>query len=393
MAEPNQFAYIDEEGFHRQDFEQILEYYQNQFKVIYGNGINLDPDTQDGSLTADAMASPMNDVVNLAQDIYNSFSPATAQSDALSRNVKINGIERRSATFSTADLTIIGTVGTVITDGIAEDTLSQDWLLPTTVTIPAGGEITVTATAKDEGNIAADANTITKIKTPTLGWQSVDNPLAATNGVPVETDGELRIKQSQSVANPALSVIESIIGNVLNVDGVDRLIGYENDTDLTDSNGIPPHSISIVVEGGDNQEIGDSIATTKTPGTGTYGTESVDTFDQYGTINVINFYRPTIAQIGVNITGTNLGGYISTYGDEIAQNITDYINSLQIGEDVLISKLYSPANLSDESENDTYDITSIEINRDGGAFSPSNITIGFNEAAACDIADVTVTIS
>ena len=376
MAESNQFAYIDETGFHRNDFEQILEYYQDQFRTIFGSDINIDPDTQDGALISGAMASPMNDVVNLAQDIYNSFSPATAQADALSRNVRINGIERRSATFSTVDLNIVGTVGTVITNGIAQDTLSQDWLLPTTVEIPTGGTITVTATAKDEGAISADANTVTTIKTPQRGWQTVDNPLAATSGVPVESDGELRIKQGQSVANPALSVIDSIIGNVLNIDGVDRIKGYENDTDVIDSDGIPPHSISMIVEGGDSQAIGDSIATTKTPGTGTYGTESVNTFDKYGTVNVINFYRPTIAQISVNIVGTAFTGYISTYGDEIAQNITDYINSLIIGEDVIISKLYTPANLSNEADNDTYDITSIEIARDGGGFSSSNIIIG-----------------
>jgi len=128
----------------------------------------------------------------------------------------------------------------VITNGIAVDTLNQKWLLPAEVIIPISGDITVTALAKEQGNISAEASTVNTIFTPTRGWQSVNNPLAAVNGAPVESDARLRARQTLSVAQPALTVFESTVGLVASVTGVTRYRGYENDQDVTDINGIPP---------------------------------------------------------------------------------------------------------------------------------------------------------
>src|SRR6185503_10030857 len=96
---------------------------------------------------------------------------------------------------------------------------------------------------------------------------------------------ELRARQVVSTALPSLSVMDGTVGAVANVTGVTRFKGYENDTGSADVNGIPAHSISIVAEGGDSQEIADAIARHKTPGTGTYGTTSVTTYDAQGVPN------------------------------------------------------------------------------------------------------------
>ena len=289
--------YVDATGFHYPDYPTVLQYLTDEYKAIYGADTYLAPDSQDGQWLA-IQALAIFDTMQVAAAVYSSFSPLTAQADALSRNVKINGIKRRAATFSTADLLIIGTAGTVINNGQAEDTLSQKWNLPASVTIPPGGSITVTATATEIGSVTAGPNTINKIATPTLGWQSVDNATAATVGDPVETDAELRRRQTFSTALPSLTVLDGTIGAVASVPGVTRFRGYENDSDVADANGIPAHSIAIVAEGGDQQAIGDAIAVKKTPGTGTYGTTTVTTYDQYGLPNLIDFFRPTPATIG-----------------------------------------------------------------------------------------------
>lgn len=51
----------------------------------------------------------------------NSFSPATAQDDALSGNVKINGIYRRKAIRSEVDVLLVGQVGTEVINGYLRD--------------------------------------------------------------------------------------------------------------------------------------------------------------------------------------------------------------------------------------------------------------------------------
>ncbi|WP_230972987.1 baseplate J/gp47 family protein [Burkholderia vietnamiensis] len=204
-------------------------------------------------------------------------------------NVKINGIARKVASYSSADLVLIGQAGATITNGVAKDANGVQWLLPATVTIPPSGTITVTATCASIGEVSARAGTINQIATPALGWQSETDPADAAEGAPVEKDAVLRQRQTVSTALPSLTVLDGIIGAVANVPGVTRYVPYENDTDATDANGIPSHSISLVVEGGDATAIANAIAAKKTPGSGTYGTTAIIVADIYGRPTTIRF--------------------------------------------------------------------------------------------------------
>ena len=380
---------LDAAGFRYPDYPTILQSLTDEYHAIYGSDAYLAPDSQDGQMIA-ISASAINDTLQIAAKIYNSFSPLTAQSDALSRNVKINGIRRRIATHSTADLTIIGQAGTVITSGQAEDVLGQKWDLPISVTVPVGGSIVVTATAVDIGAITAAPNTITKIATPTLGWQTVNNTAAAATGAAVETDSELRRRQTFSTALPSLSVVDGITGAVASVAGVTRFSSYENDSTATDANGVPAHSIAVVVEGGDVQAIGNAIAIKKTPGTGTYGTTAVTTYDRNGLPSTMRFFRPTVATIGVEVSIKALSGYTTSYADSIKAAVSAYINALPIGADVYITKLYAPADLTGDPAGATFDLSLLRIKRDAGVFGTTNIVIAFNENAICATTDVTV---
>ncbi|QEL21721.1 hypothetical protein FQV39_03360 [Bosea sp. F3-2] len=115
----------------------------------------------------------------------------------------------------------------------------------------------------DVAGVTALPGMVTGIGTPTRGWQSVTNSAAAVIGQPVELDAQLRKRQTVSTALPSLTVFEGTIGAVASITGVDRLKGYENDTGTTDANGIPAHSISLVVQGGDATAIAQAIAAKK----------------------------------------------------------------------------------------------------------------------------------
>lgn len=383
-------AYVDSAGFHAADYETVLTYLKTEYRAIYGQDVYLEPDSQDGQWIG-ILALAITDTIQLAESVYNSFSPATALGDALARNVRINGIRARAATYSTVDLTLAGTAGTVLSGAIAQDAAGQKWDVPD-VTLPAGGTVVVTATAQTIGAVLAPAGSVTKIATPVRGWQSVTNAAAATPGAPVETDAELRARQAVSVAIPSQSIFVGTIGAVASVPGVTRWRGYENDTGVTDSNGIPGHTISLVVEGGDAAAIAQAIAVKKTPGTGTHGTTTVVVTDAYGAVIPIRFYRPTAASIQAVITIQALAGYTAGIGDKIAAAVAAAINALPIGEDVVLSRLYGPANLSG-ADGATFQIDSITLGRDGGAQAAANVAILFNEAAAADVADITVTVA
>jgi uncharacterized phage protein gp47/JayE len=109
------------------------------------------------------------------------------------------------------------------------------------------------------GAVAALAGTVTGINTPTRGWTSVTNPLAANVGAAAETDAELRVRQGQSVALPSLTPFDAVDGALANISGVTRHKLYENDTGSVDINGLPAHSISAIVDGGDATTIAQTI--------------------------------------------------------------------------------------------------------------------------------------
>lgn len=387
-------ATVTAEGISAPDYQTVLDTITGYFQQIYGLDAYLEPDSKDGQLVA-LVALAIHDANNTAISVYRSFSPVTALGDALTSNVKINGITRRSATNSTVDLLLTGAVGTTITNGSVRDSNSVIWNLPATVVIGTDGTIVATATCASTGAVAALAGSITTINTPTRGWVSVTNPLAATVGVAAETDAQLRVRQSQSVALASLTPFDAVDGAIANVEGVTRHKLFENDTETTDANGLPAHSISAIVEGGDATEIANTIRSVKGQGVTTYGTTAVIVADKYGNPYTIRFSRPVDVPVYVSITLKALTGYSSQVGDEIKAAVAAYINSLAIGDSVLLSRVYSPANLGVVSGGNArfYDIMELLIGRSVAGVTAANLVVAYDESASCSVDNIAITVT
>ena len=387
-------ATVTAEGISAPDYQTILDTLTSYFQQIYGSDAYLEPDSKDGQMVA-LVALAIHDANNTAISVYNCFSPATGYGAALTSNVKINGIARKGATNSTVDLVLTGTAGTTITNGTVKDTNNVIWRLPASVVIGVDGTVTVTATCSNSGAVAALTGAITSINSPTRGWTSVTNPAAATVGMPAETDAELRIRQGQSVALPSITPFEGVDGAIANVAGVTRHKLYENDTGATDGNGLPPHSISAIVDGGDVTEIAQTIRGNKGQGTATYGTTSVTVPDTYGNPHIISFSRSTDVPIYGQITLKAFAGYTSQIGVQIQQAVAGYINGLTIGDSVLLSRIYSPANLGVVSGGNAryYDIQELLIGKSAGSVAAANIIIAYNESASCKPENIVLTVT
>ncbi len=387
-------ATVTAQGISAPDYQTILNTLTSYFRQIYGSDAYLEPDSKDGQMVA-LWTLSVHDANNTAIAVYNSFSPTTAQTAALSSNVKINGITRKIATNSTADLLLTGTAGTTITNGSARDKNGIIWNFPASVTIGVDGTVLVTATCSNSGAVAALAGTITTINTPTRGWTSVTNPAAATVGAPAETDAELRIRQGQSVAIPSITPFEGVDGAIANIAGVTRHKLYENDTGKTDGNGLPPHSISAIVDGGDVTEIARTIRGNKGQGVRTWGKTSVTVPDKYGNPHIISFSRPTDVSVYGKITLKVFAGYTSQIGVQIQQAVADYINRLMIGDQVLLSRIYSPANLGVVSGGNAryYDIQELLIGKSPEAVAAANINIAYDESASCKPENIIITVA
>lgn len=143
------------------------------------------------------------------------------------------------------------------------------------------------------GKITIPNNIVTKMINNVAGFTSVKNIIEPIYGRLEETDIELRqsyIARSALMSNTMLNSIEAELLN--NVSGVETATGYENDSDTVDERGLPPHSIELIVEGGDANSIANSILRKKAGGIQTYGAVKVNVATNYGDVVPIRFSRP-----------------------------------------------------------------------------------------------------
>lgn len=396
-------AWIDAQGYHFADFPTFLAAVTAAYQGIYGSDIYLGADSMDGQWV-NIIAQSFYDMAALGASVYNSFSPVTAQGVGLARNVKINGLTKGVPTNSSVILTIVGAAGTIIGDGtpanagIAIDSLQQQWILPLSVTIPGGGSIDVTATAQVPGAIAAAINTITGIFTPTLGWQTVNNAAAATPGNPVETDGALRVRQQNSTNLPATTLLSATAAALSNLPGVLGVAPYENDSDTTDANGLTPHSVCFVVNGGALDQITNVIGLYKTQGTNTFASGPNERNEHYtdpgGLPVAINFISPAIpATINVELNVTPLtANWSSDFIPLIQQAIADFISQIKIGGTVIFTELYLPAYLAGTNAQGSFSVSGLEIEKNTDGFAAADIVLDFDEVTFCEAANVSVTV-
>lgn len=378
-------------GFSAPAFEDILQSKIAQYQGIYGSDVLLEPDDQDYDAIA-IEATAINDCNALAGTVYSSFHPSYAQGVGLSAAVLINGIEREIATNSTAPCQLVGQTGVVIQNGQVRDANGNLWNLETPVTIPNAGQITVTATAVQVGAISASSGAVTPY-TIVAGWQSASFTSPATMGNPVETDAALRRRRDQSQALPATTPLQSIMAAVANSAEVGRYQGYQNTGNAPDANGIPGHSIAVVVEGGNATAIATAIQVKKAPGTGTFGTTSINLVDQGGIPVTINFFEATETAIYAALSIHPLSGYVSTTGTAAVQAMVDYVNALGIGAEVYIGQLIAAASLLASPLGATFAVTSLTIGLSAGVLAPVSVPIAFNAVAQCAAGNVVLTVA
>lgn len=385
-------ATIGPAGIIAPTFPQILTYLTGVYQSIYGADVYLGNDSQDGQFIA-AISQAIADCNAGAVAAYNAFSPATAQGAGLSSVVKINGLRRFVPSPSTAVLTIVGVAGTIITNGQAIDTNLNLWNLSTTVIIPLSGTITVTAQADVAGATAAPASTITGIRTPVYGWQSVTNASPATLGQPVESDAALRVRQSNSVELPSVTIFDGIWSLIQTVTGVTRVRGYENNTASTDANGIPANNLAFVVEGGAAAAIEAAIAAKIPPGISTYGTTTATLTDAYGSTRVIKYSVSIPAVMHVAMTIKRLTGWDDSIETTINAYITAYLNSLPIGTNVSYTAMFVAAYAALAQFPGTYGISALTMNKNALGLAAADTTIAYNEVPTSIAANIVYTLT
>lgn len=383
--------YIDATGLHVPTYAQILADNIQIYRNIYGQSVYLGTNSSDYQEIS-ARSLKQSDTMLALQLSYNAKSVLTAIGTDLDSIVK--PIARKPASFSTAAVTLTGTPGTLISAGQVQDINGNVWALPAPVTIGGGGTLATTATAVQAGPISAAIGAISIISGGgTAGWTGVTNTAAASLGTNVEADSSLRARYVQSLALPSRTLLAGTQAAITALSGVTRYNADENFTGSTNANGNPPHSITVVVEGGDPQVIANTIYSNKGIGALTNGTTTETVIDpSTGITASISFDRPTYVPIFVTMVVHPLAGYVSSVTTAIQAALVNYLNSLQIGETVTFSAMYAIA--SSVMPNillPQFSVTSVFTGTSASPSGTTNISIAFNQVAQGISANVLVT--
>ena len=330
---------LTERGFLRPSYADLLDAFEVKAKELFGSTVNLSVRSPLGIfLRIFAWFAGL--TWQLAEDVYNSGFIDTAAGVSLARLGAFIGIRVLAAQKATGSITITGDAGATIYAGfIVQARNNQRFVTLEDVTIGSSGTATVPIQAFEagpDGNVAA--GTIDTVVTP----------LAA----------------AISVTNTA--------------------VVWENETDETDSDGLPPHSIEAIVYGGTDANIAAAIHARKAAGIQTYGGQSAQVLDASGKLRRIKFSRPTPVPIYVQISDLVTS---DAYAGDAALKaaIVEYIGSaagdiaesgLAIGETVYYNRLMCPVN----NTPGVVDYT-LKVSTDGKTWSKNNIAIDARKKA------------
>lgn len=240
------------------------------------------------------------------------------------------------------------------------------------------GYATVAAEATETGVVVALAYQVTEIVTAVSGWLGVTNLLDAVTGTEIETDAAFRERRENLLTIAGKGTVDTIRAKLLLVDNVTEALVFENTTDVTDVNGVPPHAIQCVVLGGTDADVAQAIFDDKPAGIATYGTDISEVIvDSQGTNHTILADRPDAIDIYLDITVITDGNYPADGDTQVAAILAALGDTLQIGEDVVYNQFLAESLESAGGVSGVVDIQSLALDK-----LPVTVTSGNTETYA-----------
>lgn len=204
-------------------------------------------------------------------------------------------------------------------------------------------EVTTIASffTEEYGSISIPNGLITRIITNVTGLIKISNRLLPVYGRLQETDVELRQSYIAKSALRSNTMVDSVVAELLNnVADVETAVGYQNETDVVDSRGLAPHSIELIVEGGDNTEIATAILKRKAGGIQTNGAIATMIPGKYGESIEVRFHRPEYLYTFLRITLHGEAEKLPINYDNLTiESILEDTKNMKAGDSLLVQLL------------------------------------------------------
>ena len=282
---------LTDQGYVADRLDDIFSGLVTKFQGIYGDDILTDADDPDGQMIG-IFAQMRADVEGVIEAIVQANDPDNAPGTWLEQKVAFAGLTRRGASYSVIqDVQLAGAAGKPVPAGATVSGGGTQWVTQVDVKFGDDGTVKTDFRSTEAGQFSVDAETKLDIVTVIAGWDSAITTVAATPGENEETDPELLARFYKSRARASSNCVDGTLGDIASLTGVTDAVALENETDETDADGVAPHSVNYIVEGGDNAAVAKAIYD-NWPGTGLQGDVSVDVTRYSGKTVAMKFDRP-----------------------------------------------------------------------------------------------------
>ena len=369
--------------------DDILAEYQSLFKTIFGD-INTDPSTPQGqiitSLTQIDLAT-ISYLENLANAFF--FGGSGDFLDKWAWN--LYRVTRKQGTPSSVMITITGRPTTDIPNDFTISDGSENYIIEAPTRIGENGEVIAKFNNIAINDFVAKANTITQIVTNVDGVERVNNNSNAIPAIFRETDAELFNRCLYFGSTATNASFRSILANVAQVKGVNRIAGAENvanQNKIINGVELTPHSICIVVDGGEAQEIAEAIQKSRATGCDMVGDIEIPLYidkQKY----IYRFYRPKTVGIKAKVTVSQANsGLIRADFEKITKEaLANFINNLDIAKTITQPLL---SNALIKIVGSDFNIDDLQFSKKGENLAYSPINLKLNEIATISLDDIEV---
>jgi uncharacterized phage protein gp47/JayE len=340
---------VQPSGWVSKPFETIRTELEADLRVTFGNGLDVDPETSIAGRLIGIWAERLTEIWELGEAIYSALTPDGATGEQLLDVCAITGTVQEPATLSKVLATLTGTPGAVIPAGTQASVSTSGAKFQSVADATIGGGGTVAGVEFDAiayGPTTCYAGTLTTIETPRAGLNAITNPADAYQiGTNLEVDADIRIRRETELRAQGKAATEAVREAVLEVLGVTESFVFQNESDVTDGNGVPPHSIEVLADGGADADVRAAIYASKAAGIGTHGTVTGTVIGSDAQVHEIDFSRPTVLDVyviaNVSIDPTKFPADGDT---QIKQAIADYgAANIHTGSKVISSALAAQA--------------------------------------------------
>jgi uncharacterized phage protein gp47/JayE len=333
-------------GYERRTRDVVLTSIQGYLRDKISLKLDLSERAVLGNVS-NLMADHIDQLEQLAEEAYHAYDVDNASDDRFVALALSSGVPRRGEShglvLQTLELDAAqsyapGDIAFHVTDEPGNRWLNRDAVVSTT----AGSYDAVFESELPGSAAIAEAGTLTIIATPVSGLISGTNAAAATPGLDIEPIAGLRVRREVALSSGGTRTRGAIRAKIALLDGVLSDEVFENTTSATDSNGIGPHGIRVVVYDGspaaaDDDAIAQVIYDHKAEGILSHGSESGIAQDATVGPIPIAFDRATISVVTVAV---NIESETGVSIDDVRDAILAKMPT-RVGQEVTFNRLAS----------------------------------------------------